>query len=209
MIKENDLEFLIPSDKMAFIVERMLSDFPVPPQAIMKDRIIRRTLYMVPAPTDISGEKVRWLRIMDGDIESDLQPRCTVTYKDKMKNMSKEERSVLKVDNYDDALHLFDLLHYEKVSYQENRRSKFVCVLDQVRYIIKFDIWPKIEDVVFVSVSSASSANENSMVNFVDLLGLREFNICNNPRADVDEEYRKRIGKPAMAIPMVTFDFDF
>ena len=146
---------------------------------------------------------------MDGDIESDLQPRCTVTYKDKMKNMSDEEKSVLKVDNYDDAIHLFDLLHYEKVSYQENRRSKFACSLDQVKYIVKFDIWPKIEDVTFVSVSFASSANENSMSNFIDLLGLKEFNICRNQRADVDEEYKKRLGKPAMSIPMLTFDFDF
>lgn len=57
-----------------------------------------------------------------------------------MKNISDEEKSVLKVDNYDDALHLFDLLHYEKVSYQENRCSKFSCSLVQVKYIIKFDI---------------------------------------------------------------------
>lgn len=209
MVKENDLEFLIESSNLPMIVESMRSDFPDPPQVIMLDRIIRRTLYKVPLSSESSAEKVRWLRIMDGDIESDLQPRCTVTYKDKMKNMSDEEKSVLKVDNYDDAIHLFDLLHYEKVSYQENRRSKFACSLDQVKYIVKFDIWPKIEDVTFVSVSFASSANENSMSNFIDLLGLKEFNICRNQRADVDEEYKKRLGKPAMSIPMLTFDFDF
>ena len=209
MVKENDLEFLIESSNLPMIVESMRSDFPDPPQVIMLDRIIRRTLYKVPLSSESPAEKVRWLRIMDGDIESDLQPRCTVTYKDKMKNMSDEEKSVLKVDNYDDAIHLFDLLHYEKVSYQENRRSKFACSLDQVKYIVKFDIWPKIEDVTFVSVSFASSANENSMSNFIDLLGLKEFNICRNQRADVDEEYKKRLGKPAMSIPMLTFDFDF
>ena len=47
------------------------------------------------------------------------------------------------------------------------------------------------------------------MSNFIDLLGLKEFNICRNQRADVDEEYKKRLGKPAMSIPMLTFDFDF
>ena len=81
--------------------------------------------------------------------------------------------------------------------------------MDQVKYIVKFDIWPKIEDVVFVSVSFASSANENSMSNFIDLLGLKQFNICENQRADVDEEYKKRVGTPAMSIPILTFDFDF
>ena len=212
MIKENDLEFLIESNNLPAIVESMNADFPEPPQVIMLDKIIRRTLYkpFLPDSFDEStAEKVRWIRVMDGDIESDLQPRCTITYKDKMKNMSHEEKSELKVDNYDDALHLFDLLHYEKVSYQENRRSKFACSLDQVKYIVKFDIWPKIEEVTFVSVSFASSADENSMSNFIELLGLKEYNICKNQRADVDEEYKKRFGKPAMSIPILTFDFDF
>ena len=209
MIKENDLEFLIESKNLPTIIESMIYDFPDPPQVIMMDRIIRRTLYKDSVLPDTPAEKVRWIRIMDGDIESDLQPRCTITYKDKMKNMSDEEKAVLKVDNYDDALHLFDLLHYKKVSYQENRRSKFACSLDQVKYIVKFDIWPKIDDVVFVSVSFASSANENSMSNFIDLLGLKQFNICENQRADVDEEYKKRVGTPAMSIPILTFDFDF
>ena len=47
MIKENDLEFLIESSNLPIIVESMRSDFPDPPQVIMLDRIIRRTLYKV------------------------------------------------------------------------------------------------------------------------------------------------------------------
>ena len=174
----------------------------------MLDRIIKRTLYRVPVHTDDRPEIIRWIRIMDGDVECDGQPRCTITYKDRKKNMSAEEKAVLKVDNYDDAIHLFDLLHYERVSYQENLRSKFVCVLDQVKYIIKFDIWPKIEDVTFVTVTATTSANEHSLNDFVDALGLEELNICHKPKVDVDTIYLERFHCTAMSMPEVTFDFD-
>lgn len=110
MIKENDPEFLIHTKDMVAVVERLMSDIPST-IAIMLDRIVKRTLYKVPSHSD-ENEKIRWIRIMDGDVECDEQPRCTITYKDKMKNMSDEEKAVLKVDNYDDAVHLFDLLHY-------------------------------------------------------------------------------------------------
>ena len=176
MIKEKDPEFLVRTQDVNKIVERLRQDIPST-KAIMLDRIIKRTLYRVPVNSDDAEEKIRWIRIMDGDVECDGQPRCTITYKDKMKNMSDEEKAVLKVDNYDDAIHLFDLLHYERASYQENLRSKFVCVLDEVKYIIKFDIWPKIEDVTFVSVTATASADDHSLADFVDALGLDEFNI--------------------------------
>lgn len=204
MIKENDFEFLINSDDLDIVVQRMQTDFPFPPRPIMLDQIVRRTLYRVPNFIIDDPNKIQWIRIMDGDIEGDSQPKCTITYKDKMKNMSEEEKAVLKVDTYDEAIHLFDLLHYQKASYQENRRSKFICELDQVKYIIKFDIWPKIEDVAFVSVSSISSSpNDHSITDFIELLGLNELNKCTDQRVDVDREYKERL-PPVTLYLMVT-----
>lgn len=207
MIKEKDPEFLIQTKDIVTVVERLKSDIPST-KAIMLDRVVKRTLYKVPFYSGDTDEKNRWIRIMDGDVECDEQPRCTITYKDKMKNMSDEEKAVLKVDNYDDAIHLFDLLHYERASYQENLRSKFVCVLDGVKYVIRFDTWPKIEDVTFVTVTAASSAEDHSLSDFVDVLGLAELNIWPQPRVDVDKVYEERFGCPAMSIPEVTFEFD-
>ena len=207
MINEKDPEFLVRTQDVEEIVGRLRQNIPST-KAIMLDRIIKRTLYRVPVNSDDAKEKIHWIRIMDGDVECDEQPRCTITYKDKMKNMSSEEKAVLKVDNYDDAIHLFDLLHYERASYQENLRSKFVCMLDEVKYIIKFDIWPKIEDVAFVSVIATASADDHNLADFVDALGLDEFNIWHQPRVDVDKVYEERFGCPAMSIPEVTFEFD-
>ena len=207
MIAEKDPEFLIYTKDMATIINRLKSDIPAT-RAVMLDKLVKRTLYKVPLRSEDTDEKIRWIRIMDGDAECDGQPKCTITYKDKMKNMSDVEKAVLKVDNYDDAIHLFDLLHYERASYQENLRSKFVCNLDQVKYIIRFDIWPKIEDVTFVTVIATSSADNHSLNDFVDALGLDELNICSQPRVDVDKVYEERFNCPAMFIPEVTFDFE-
>jgi len=207
MIKEKDPEFLIKTEDMITVVERLRSDIPST-RAVMLDRVVKRTLYKVPFHSDDAGEKIRWIRIMDGDVECDGQPKCTITYKDKKKNMSDEEKAVLKVDNYDDAIHLFDLLHYERTSYQENLRSKFICNLDQVKYIIRFDTWPKIEDVTFVTVTATSSADAHSLSDFVDALGLNELNVWSQPRVDVDKVYEERFNCPAMSIPEVTFEFD-
>ena len=97
MIKEKDPEFLIQTKDIEMVVERLTSDIPST-KAIMIDRIVKRTLYKVPVHSNDTGEKTRWIRIMDGDVECDEQPKCTITYKDKMKNMSEEEKAVLKVD---------------------------------------------------------------------------------------------------------------
>ena len=209
MIKEKDPEFIIQTKDVLTVIKRMKAGiFKPPPKPIMMDKIVKRTLYKVPFYSGDTAENNRRIRIMDGDVECDGHPRCTITYKDKMKNMSDEAKAVLKVDNYDDAVHLFDLLHYKRVSYQENMRSKFLCVLDGVKYVIRFDIWHKIDDVTFVTVTATSSVDDHSLSDFVDALGLAELNIWTQPRVDVDKIYEERFGCPAMAIPEVTFDFD-
>ena len=41
--------------------------------------------------------QIRWLRILDGDIECDGSQRCTITYKDKKRDMSGVDYALLKV----------------------------------------------------------------------------------------------------------------
>lgn len=203
MIKEKDPEFLIKTedvDKVTTLMSKMLVGEPV-----MLDKIVKRTLFTVQSGPDKKEEKAHWIRIMDGDVEEG----CTITYKNKMMNMRDEEKAVLKVDNYDDAIHLFDLIDcYDRVSYQENLRSQFVCTFDQDKYIVRFDIWPKIEDVIFVTVTARSFANPHGLKDFTEALGLNKLNICPQPRVDVDKIYEERFNCPAISIPEVTFEYD-
>lgn len=209
MIKNNGAEFLIEAKNLEIIIANMQKKIPSC-EPIMIDRILRRTLYKVQNEQGDNNdqEQIRWIRILDGDIECDGSQRCTITFKDKRKDMTEEDYALLKVDNFDDANHLFDLLHFIRTSYQENRRSKFVCKLDRVKYIVRFDIWPKIEDVVFVAINVMTSANNESINDFVDALEIVNYNICKNAKVDVDKVYEERFNYPASLIPNISFDFD-
>ncbi|MDE6710648.1 MAG: hypothetical protein K2J76_09180, partial [Oscillospiraceae bacterium] len=76
------------------------------------------------------------------------------------------------------------------------------------KYIVRFDIWPKIEDVVFIESNAMTSASNESLNDFVDALEVLNYNICKNAKVDVDKIYEERFNCPASLIPNVTFDFD-
>jgi hypothetical protein len=207
MIKNKEHDYLIKTESIKAIITNMNRN-GITTTPIMLDRIVKRALYRVENPED--GKK-QWIRIMEGDIECTGEIRCTITYKDREEgNVSedKEDYALLKVDNFDDATHLFDLLKYERDSYQENKRSKFICVMEGVKYIVRFDIWPKIEDVIFVSITVISSASSDDLKGFISALDID--NLCiKKDNVDVDDEYREKTKKTATEISNLTFDSDF
>ena len=210
MIKNNGYEVLIKSQELEKIVYNMKMNISSC-TPIMTDKIVKRVLYKI-ENTNAAGEnQIRWIRIMEGDIDCNGEQRCTITYKDKKQDLSSEDYALLKVEHFEDATHLFDLLKYSRTSYQENLRSKFVCTLDDIKYIVRFDIWPKIEDVVVVVISVTSSASKEDIDGFVEALGISDKVIVNKNQTmvDVDSIYNERFGKPASLIPEITFDFDF
>ena len=204
MVKNNEREYLIETECLTEIIRNMENNISscIP---IMLDRIVKRALYRV---DNSENSKKQWIRIMEGDIECTGETRCTITYKDRKYDMSEENYALLKVDNFDDATHLFDLLKYKRDSYQEHRRSKFVCDLDDVKYMVRFDIWPKIEEITFVGITEISAADNDDVVGFVSALGI-DNNSKGGNGIDVDSEYKKRFGKSASEIPIVSFDLDF
>lgn len=209
MIKNNGEEFLVSTDNVSKIIKNIKDNTQLC-TPIMIDQIIKRSLYQVKnLGEDEKDEKneYKWIRILEGDVDCDGVQRCTVTFKDKKKDMSGEDYALLKVESFDDATHLFDLLKFTKTSYQENKRSKFVCIFDKVKYIIRFDLWPEIEEVVFVAISVLSSASDNNISDFIDVLEIEKYNLDNNKMVDVDSVYEKKFGCPAILIPEVTFDF--
>ncbi|MCL2311681.1 MAG: hypothetical protein FWC41_04205 [Firmicutes bacterium] len=174
---------------------------------IMLDQTIRRALYKSKGGNEHGDTEIHWIRIMEGDIDYIGETRCTITYKIRRKDMSSEYYSELRVESFDDAAELFELIGYVQTSYQENKRSKFVCVVDKVRYMVRFDVWPKLEDVIFVNVVCVSSASQEDIDGFIKLLGLNQIDLAKEEAvADVDAEYQKRGYKPARFMPEVTFD---
>lgn len=206
MTKENGKQFVIPSKKLNTIVTT-LKTYSVEP--IMTGEIVRRCLYKVNNEGPQTDDNYKWLRIMEGDVECDGENRITITYKDKKKDMSGVDSALLTVDNFDDATHLFELLHFEKTSYQENKRFKyrFTVPPEGLEYLIRFDVWPKIEEFVFVTLISKSVIDDDDIDDVIAKLYLEEENICTSEKYDVDKIYKLKFGVPASQIPYIAFEF--
>ena len=58
---------------------------------------------------------------------------------------------ILKVEEFDQAVDFFEALGFERTSTQENIRTKLYVTFENVKYMIRFDIWPLLDDVTFVT----------------------------------------------------------
>jgi hypothetical protein len=178
-------------------------------ETIMSNQYVRRALYKVVQTDEEGKSKSKWIRIMDGDMDCNGPKKCTITYKDKDKDLTSEQNAVLKVDNFEDATHLFDLIGFQCTSYQENLRTKFICALDNVKYILRFDVWPGINEFIFININAKNSATQENINDFINVLGLNSFNVTQEKYNDVDNIYRNKYSIPASEIPRVTFETDF
>ena len=203
-------KFTIFVDEKKKIISNLLSTESIRSsiKIIMDDVKMLRTIYSVPAKSisdSQSDEQTnRWLRVRTGDIDCDMNPRVTITYKQKGVSTQESNSTTLQVEDYYEATHMFDLLGFIKSSTQETKRTKISCVYEGVKYVVCFDTWPWIEDYVFVTVSASTSAEKDDILGFIDLLGLSSKDNIRN--FDIDQQYFKKYGKTASEMKNVRFD---
>lgn len=174
------------------------------PQIVMKNITMTRTIYQLPVALPHSDHQ--WLRIRVGDIDCEGNSKCTITYKKKSHLNPFLTEARIEVEDYYEATHMFDLLGFTKSSIQETRRTKYVCTYEEIKYIICFDIWPGLEDIVFVTIDSGPNAENTDLMGFTDLLEINRF-AQKNESIDIDTEYIDRYGVPASKIKRLKFDF--
>ena len=174
------------------------------PHIVMKDITMTRTIYQPPVVSPKSDHQ--WLRIRVGDIDCEGNSKCTITYKKKSHLTPFPTEARIEVEDYYEATHMFDLLGFTKSSIQETRRTKYVCTYEEIKYIICFDIWPGLEDIIFLTIDSGPNAENTDLMGFTDLLEIERL-AQKNGNIDVDTEYVDRYGTPASRIPRLKFDF--
>ena len=86
------------------------------------------------------------------------------------------------------------------------RRTKYVCFYEDIKYVICFDVWPGLEDTLFLTIEPGTNAEQADVESFIDLLGIETTKIERN-KVDVDTEYLKRFSIPASLIDNLRFDF--
>lgn len=164
MLRKEGRQYLIRKSDVDAIFNRM-NDLSVMP--IMENALIKRVVC-----TRSDKESEKWLRILEGDIEyvGDTQ-RCTITYI--IKDEEFKNYLLLKVDNFEDAIHFAHEMGYTEKSYQENLRSKFICKHDNADFAIRFDSWAGIENFVVMEISLISG--QNALKNIIDILKIENY----------------------------------
>lgn len=203
MVIDRRLKYIISVQDYTKLVKNMqkaTSDI----RMIMNQITMTRAIYH---PPEMQGnENYQWLRIRVGDTDCEMNSKCTITFKKKLGATALPSEAKIEVDDYYEATHMFDLLGFEKTSVQETKRTKFVCTYEDIKYIVCFDVWPGLEEMMFVTIDSGPNAEDIDIMGFVDLLKIDQ---CAKKKGgiDVDSEYREFYGTPASEIPRLKFDF--
>lgn len=205
MITDFRCKYILPVASQSEIVN-VISTRTDQAHVIMDNAIMTRTIYQLPNLSDSSNKNQhQWLRIRVGDIDCENNSKCTITYKKKTGKNNPEEAK-LEVDDFYEANHMFELLGFQKTSTQETRRTKYVCFYEDIKYVICFDVWPGLEDTLFLTIEPGTNAEQADVESFIDLLGIETTKIERN-KVDVDTEYLKRFSIPASLIDNLRFDF--
>lgn len=192
--------FVIKSEDLDFIEEYIMSLSPI---CIMNNKLMTRTVFEVP------GKTTMWLRVRTGDVDCAGNPITTASLLDKSSQQSgsrpiKKSIDLPLTDYYNDVA-FFQNMGMCVVSEQETKRTKCICHHDGIKYTICFDIWPYLEDYIFISITPATNADAEDLEGFINSTGVKDYNLSDFP-TDVDDAYCQVTGKIARAYRYLRFE---
>ncbi len=205
--KRSNAKFLIDTENMDFIIDNIKEkvddkSFAIP----MNKKKVTRIIYRMPY---LKENESRWLRILIGDVDCHNNTGVTITYKVKNAEEGKELKTpILKVEEFDQAVDFFEALGFERTSTQENIRTKLYVTFENVKYMIRFDIWPLLDDVTFVTVEEVTPTDPRTKEAFIKLINFSKYDIYKGTMVDVDTTYEQRLGFRASDIPELCFGLD-
>lgn len=200
MIVSSSRRFVVLSENADFIEENIST---LSLNCIMQDKLMTRTIF------DISGKNTSWLRIRTGDVDCMGNPITSASLIDKTMSQREDvpdKKSIdLQLTDYYDAVTFFKSMGLKIESEQETKRTKYTCHYDGIKYTICFDIWPRLEKYIFVSITPATNADPEDLNGFVDTTGIHNYSLDSFP-TDVDKAYELETGKIARAYEILRFD---
>jgi hypothetical protein len=209
MQQEDGKKYIISQDRFVKILENIL-DLTSGKNVyeIMHDAMMHRSIFG--SNRDLkkleeTAEESSWIRIRAGDINCDRTAPITVTYKNKKHSKDETDSSRFVAEDYYSVVHFFKDMGFPLVSEQETLRSKYIFHYENVKYIICFDRWPHIDDMLFVTVSASdnvSQADFNQVCNSLQLPTLA----MQVGYVDIDRAYEKKVGKKASKIRQIRFN---
>lgn len=205
--REKDNRFLVDTENVDLIIDNIKKMVDAEYfKERMKHAKVTRVIYRMPC---LKENEYRWLRILIGDIDCHGNSGVTITYKVKNTHVGFEQKiPFLKVDDFDRATEFFESLGFARTSLQENYRTKIYVTFEKIKYMIRFDIWPSLEEVTFVTVEEVTPTDPRTRAAFIDFLKLRDYDVSSGSIVDVDTAYKERLGFKASDIPQLCFELD-
>jgi hypothetical protein len=227
MLRKSGVQYLVLASDIPSIFKN-INNMSTEMESIMLDALVKRVVCKRPQK---NKGKEEWIRILEGDIEyiGDTQ-RCTMTYITEIKEETKKNKIkdtlMLKVDNFEDAIHFASEMGFNKKSYQENIRSKFLFTFIGVTYILRFDIWAQIPEYTVIEIGLLSSGQTGfqdivqklKIENYAQKLEVKKGKIVKlseeetkeslkeRTSIDIDELYKIVKKTKASEIPYITLD---
>lgn len=204
---EPKTKFLIETENVDFIIANIknkVNDKNY--KKVMDKKKITRAIYRMPF---LEKDENRWLRILIGDIDCHENTGVTISYKLRNTKEGQEKKTpILRVEEYEPAKNFFEQLGFVRSSTQENIRTKIYVTFENIKYMVRFDVWPQIEDVTFVTVEEVTPTDPRSKEAFIKQLNLTKYDISKGAMVDIDNVYKEKLGFRASDIPELRFDFD-
>lgn len=200
-------KFLIETENVDFIIDNIKNNVDESNyNEVMKNKVVTRAIYSMPF---LEKGEHRWLRILIGDVDCHGKTGVTITYKMKnIKDGQEKKIPMLRVEEFDQAKSFFESMGFVRSSTQENRRTKIYVTFDNIKYVIRFDVWPQLEDLTFVTIEEVTPTDPRSKGAFIKILKVGKYDIAVNKVVDVDDTYKEKLGFRASDIPELRFGFD-
>lgn len=200
-------KFLVDTENVDFIINNIKENVDAKSFSIpMHKKKVTRMIYKMPY---LKNNESRWLRILIGDVDCHGKTGVTITYKVKNVEEGKEARTpILRVEEFDQAIDFFETLGFQRTSIQENIRTKLYVTFENIKFMIRFDIWPLLDDVTFVTVEEVTPCDPRTKESFIRLLNLNKYNVYKGKMVDIDSTYKENFGFTASEIPQLCFELD-
>lgn len=156
-----------------------------------------------------------WIRVRTGDVGIDGNIKTTIDYKTVTgfgvgaKRVRNERTKELVVNDYEDAIQFLLSMGAKIASRQQNLRTKLTCQYEEHLFLLCIDVWPWIEDRMFVKISPMDKLGHNYLDDFIRFLRLtdnKKAQDLRNIKAGIDGVYLKEYGYELSEVENVEFE---
>lgn len=205
MQSEDGKKYIITEDKWAEILIKIQELSSDNVKELMYKNKMHRTIFEC-NNINKSDEESAWIRVRVGDINCEGISQCTVTYKNKNHEEDKTDSSQFIAEDYYSVMQFFKDIKMPLVSEQETLRSKYVFYYENAKYVICFDIWPHLSEMIFITLDTEDNIAEERFKLVCHSLGLPQ-KAMQVGYVDIDRAYEENYGKKASEIRQLRFNF--